>query len=189
MAKRAVLPPEMRKGVHSIHVPDGLWNKFIKCFSGAAGDSASAQVTQWIETFLDEQGKNPEETKAFNYEQRVQEKTQVLKKEWEQKTLLEKERIPYGSESISVYEAIWSFSVKLIRPKSESGLLSIEEVQELRQKIIGYEMNGSEQFNRSQRLIFVHYLDYVLKRRTLEKGIEEYLQNNNNKPLPIHLSG
>jgi hypothetical protein len=125
--------------------------------------------------------------KSFNLEARIAEKSQLLRKEWEQQAFLEKIllRDRFSSREKTAWEVLSRFFESLEDKKQHAkSRLSIADYKDLRNKMLNLKLTGDEPFSNSERLLFIHRLDYKIKRLTLEKEIEAHLQNQNADGMP-----
>ena len=120
-----------------------------------------------------------EQARSFDLEAKIAEKSQLLKKEWEQQSFLEKTllRDRFSNRQKTAWELMNRFFWSLADKKqSEKFRLSIADYKDLREKMLHFKLSGDEAFSNSERLSFIHLLDYKIRRLTLEKAIEAYLQ-------------
>lgn len=113
---------------------------------------------------------------SFDYEEKVKEKTKALLNEKKQQSLLE--GVPLENSQGNVFDAIWDFITNAFDFKLENGATNLKTIQSIRQKLALYDCDGTEQFNNSHKLMFIHYLDFMILRKSLESELDTFLKEN-----------
>lgn len=157
---------EKPRVVRTIYCPDPKW-KTLQANCKRLKISVSKQLVQLIDEFNAKQGSG--EAEAFNLEAKNDELTKYTKKELEKKGLLEKQTVDDRSGQ-NKYDALYYFAISLCGEKA-----FVEDLPEVRRQMAKYVLTGDEPFSRSDKVHFIQYLDYVLKRRKLAAEIEAHL--------------
>ena len=165
--------------VTTMYIPYELKVSFQEKVCKRKSISMSRRICELIQE--DIQRNNGGDTPStYPYNTRTEEKNQLRKKEQGLQDMLEKIAIPINNlRTTTAFEVLRDFAMSLARKgafeNSETTFKDIPDIQDVRQKLLRYQFRGTERFDRSQRLIYIEYLDCKIKRLLLEKELEGYL--------------
>jgi hypothetical protein len=166
------LPDEERGTTQSIYISPVLWTKMHKY-----SENVSRDISNLVAKFVAEHEGKAETKPVFDYTQKMTDLALARRHEQEAKSQLEKELVRIQPDVSAFYE-LDLFAVSLVEKKTHeqnNGPTSIRALQELRTKLVQYRMNGREDWNLSQKFLYIRYIDIMILRKKLEHELEEHL--------------
>ena len=142
------------------------WEQYLELCKSKLNTSGSKRISKlWLDDLAVLEGKEPSAL-SCSLEQKIAEKSAVEKKENAIKDILEKKKIGHSN----AYETLCYLAMHLGTDQTFD-----KDLPKVRERLIHYQITSKDGFSKSDRQLFVIFIDYVLKRRAMESEIDTYL--------------